>query len=85
MGKVLPKGTQILCPRKRHLIGVTSENYTDSDTLRFSIINFEPGQSRIAGEPMKCKLCDSAYFVQNKLHTRSGWMPTDPFLEPVSR
>ncbi|MCK4703933.1 MAG: hypothetical protein KAT90_00505 [Gammaproteobacteria bacterium] len=83
MTNILLKGTEIRCPRKRHLIGVASTDLHGSGSFRFQFINFEQGQERIAGEQAKCKLCNSAYIAQDKIHTDGGWFPSDPKLEPV--
>ena len=85
MSHTLPKGTEIRCPRKRHLIGTLSRALDAGEPLNVSRIDFEPGQERVAGEVMACKLCSSLYYVQNKLNTDKGWKPDDPSLEPVSR
>ena len=84
MANILPKGTEVRCPRKRHLIGVTNRQLNSGDQLRFTYVDFEPGQERIAGEHPECKLCSSRYFVQGKMHTSEGWKPSDPTLEPVA-
>ena len=84
MANILPKGTEVRCPRKRHLIGVTNKPLMSGAMFSPSILDFEPGQERVAGEYAQCKLCNSHYFVQNKLHTKTGWQPSDPQLEPVA-
>lgn len=85
MSHSLQKGTKILCPRKRHKIGVLSRTLNAGEILMAARIDFEPGQECIAGEPMACKICSSPYYVQRRLHTDSGWQPSEPSLEPVSR
>lgn len=85
MSNTLQKGTQILCPRKRHLIGTISRKVNAGEPLNVSRIEFAPGQERIAGEVMSCKICSSLYYVQNKLYTDEGWQPNEPNLEPVTR
>ncbi len=79
----LPIGTQIMCPRKHHLIGVLNEALMPGMTLKTSTVDFEPGQERIAGDQCKCAICDSWYLVQGKIYTADGWSPSDPTLEPV--
>jgi len=85
MSNLLPKGTQILCPRKRHKIGVLSRAMKAGEPLMVSRIDFEDGQGTIAGEPTACKLCSSLYYVGGKLYTADGWRPNAPQLEPVTR
>jgi len=85
MSNSLPKGTEIRCPRKRHIIGTLSRTLNAGEPLNVSRIEFAPGQERVAGETMTCKICSSLYYVQNKLYTDSGWSPSEPSLEPVSR
>lgn len=84
MANILPRGTPIRCPRKRHLIGYLNRDFKADAVPRFNFIDFEIGQERIAGEAATCKICGSQYFVQNKTHTQEGWKPSDPQLEPVS-
>jgi len=81
----LPKGTQIKCPRKRHIVGVLTRALQDGEGLRVDRVTFEEGQSRIAGEPMKCRICDSVYFLQGRLYTEHGWWPSDPKLETATK
>jgi len=85
MSHSLQKGTEIRCPRKRHLIGKLSRTLNADEPVNVSRIVFERGQERIAGETMKCKICDSVYFLQGKIYTQDGWQPNEPSLEPVSR
>jgi len=85
MAQILTKGTKILCPRKRHLIGTLNRDVNTGEIFGVNRIDFESGQERVAGEPSKCKLCSSVYFIQNKLYTDNGWLPSDPLLEPVAR
>lgn len=85
MASTLKKGTEIRCPRKRHLIGVLNVDVGPGGLISVNSIDFESGQERIAGEPTKCKLCSSQYFVNNRIHTSNGWWPDDPDIEPVSR
>lgn len=81
----LKKGTEILCPRKRHLIATLNTDLRTGTIINVKFLDFEPEQKRIAGEPMVCKLCGSMYFIQGKLYTQNGWQPSEPNLEPVSR
>jgi len=84
MADILPKGTQIKCPRKRHLIGVLNKDHRPGDILAINIIDFEESQHRIIGEQAKCKVCDSQYLVDGNLYTSAGWKPFNPKLEPVA-
>jgi len=85
MSHSLQKGTEIRCPRKRHIIGTLSRTLNAGEPLNVSRIEFAPGQERVAGEVMSCKICSSLYYVQSKLYTDSGWQPSEPSLEPVAR
>jgi len=85
MSNILPKGTEVRCPRKRHLIGVLNRQINSGGELLMASIDFESGQERVAGETMTCKICGSTYFIQGKLFTENGWSPSDPNLEPVPR
>ena len=85
MSYLLPKGTELRCPRKRHLIGTLTRSLEPGEPLNISKVEFEAGQERIAGEVMSCKICSSLYYVQNRLYTDDGWKPSEPSLEPVSR
>ena len=81
MTHVLNKGTQITCPRKGHAIGTLNRELISGGIVGLGIIDFEPGQERIAGERAICKLCGSMYFLQGMIHTIDGWSPNDPVLE----
>ena len=81
----LPKGTEIHCPKKRHLIATLNTEIKSGTVINVKFLDFEPDQKRIAGEQMVCKLCGSMYFTQGKLYTQDGWSPSEPNLEPVSR
>lgn len=85
MSHTLPKGTKILCPRKRHLVGTLCREIKPGEPISATSLNFEEGQERIVGERSECKLCGSVYFIQNRLYTEDGWQPSDPQLEPVTR
>jgi len=85
MSHSLPKGTEIRCPRKRHLIGKLSRMLNAGEGLMLARVDFESGQKVNAGEPAACAICGSLYYVQHKLYTDDGWKPSDPNLEPVSR
>ena len=85
MSHTLQKGTEIRCPRKRHLIGKLNRALNEGEIFMPARVDFEPGQERVAGEPSACKICGSLYYVQNKLYTDSGWQPNEPNLEPVTR
>jgi hypothetical protein len=76
-------GTIITCPRKRHKIGVTREPLKSGDPLRFSALDFEPGQERIQGERFRCRIDGSVYFQGGSMHTDQGWLPRVPHLDPV--
>lgn len=80
---MIPKNTQIICSRKGHLIGVLNTDMPDGP--RVSMIDFNPGQERVAGEKMQCKLCGAPYFLHGKIFTADGWKPDEPKLEPVTR
>lgn len=84
MENILKAGTNIRCSRKRHNIGVTVSDVDVNGAIMFSSIIFAPGQERIAGEPYRCKICDSLYVMQGKVHTSDGWFPAAPLIEPVS-
>lgn len=84
MTAILPKGTVITCPRKRHRIAVANRDI-QSGMIRINDFDFEEGQERIAGEPTKCRICKSEYITQGVAHTTEGWKPHDPQLEPVPR
>jgi len=84
MANILPKGTQIQCPRKRHLIGVLNKDLNSGDLLTINIIDFEVSQHRVIGEKASCKMCGSLYLEQGNLYTSEGWKPSNPNLEPVA-
>ena len=81
---ILPKGTQITCPRKRHPVGTFNQDVKTTGALLAITVDFEPGQEVIAGDKMVCKLCNSSFFQQGKIHTSEGWKPNDPLLEQVT-
>jgi len=85
MENSLPSGTQIKCPRKRHLIGLTNKAISTDIVMPVSFIDFEEGQERVAGEIMACKLCSSMYFIQGKIYTELSWFPNEPQLETPIR
>jgi len=85
MSDNIPKGTLIICPRKRHSIGVLNAGFSTDGPLKLSIIDFTDGQERIAGESLECKICSSMYYQQGRIYTSTGWEPKDPRLEPVKR
>lgn len=84
MAKTLPKGTEIRCPRKRHLVGVLKKDLLAGSIVSLYAIEFTEGQERVVGEKACCKVCDSQYLVQGNLHTAEGWKPFNPQLEPVA-
>ena len=81
----IDKHTSIICPRRFHAIGVLTEQIKAGDPLKFASINFESGQDRIQGEKPKCKMCGSSYQIDGKVHTSTGWQPSDPKMEPVKK
>jgi hypothetical protein len=81
MTETLTKLTAITCPRKGHKIAVINRDIRSGDARNFSQLEFEPGQERIAGEKMICKICQSLYFNQGSIHTENGWWPKDPQFE----
>ena len=81
MANLLVKETEILCPRKRHLIGVLNQDLESSFPVKLSVIDFEPEQTRVQGEICKCKICDSLWITQGCMNTEHGWWPQDPKLE----
>ena len=85
MVNILLKGTKILCPRKRHLIGVLNQDLEPEFLMRLSVIDFESAQFRFQGEQCKCKICDSFWIVQSTINTENGWWPHDPQLETPPR
>ena len=34
---------------------------------------------------MECKICGSPYWLNGSVHTRGGWRPRDPKMEPVKK
>jgi hypothetical protein len=85
MAVILPKGTEIRCPRKHHLIAVTALDIVSGALVSLSTFNYEPGMALVQGEKPHCNTCGSAFIVQNKIHTSDGWKPSDPQLEPVAK
>ena len=85
MAENLIKGTKVLCPRKRHEIGVLNQDIELNSLMRLSVIDFEPGQNRVMGEQCKCTICGSLWLVQRTIHTDQGWWPRDPKLETPPR
>ena len=85
MEQNIPKGTEIRCPRKRHLIGTLNKDLRSSEPLSVKFVDFESGQEKIAGELYSCALCGSLYFTLRKLYTNKGWFPNEPRLETVTR
>ena len=81
----IKKTTIISCSRKDHLIGVVSQPLKVGDPFRMNSILFNMGQDRIQGEPPKCKVCGTPYFLDGKVHTIKGWMPSDPKMEPTPK
>ena len=80
----IPKGTIITCPRKRdHVIGVLIRPVWSDYPLKFAAIEFEAGQFRIQGELPHCRRCGAEYAIDGKVHTASGWRPSDPVMPPV--
>lgn len=78
---LIPKGAVVICPRKGHRICTAKVDIISGSLASTKQVDFETGQERIAGEPMKCKICGSPYVVQGMIHTKEGWMPHDPVLE----
>jgi len=85
MSHKLKTGTQVQCPRKRHVIGVLKEDVQNLALLSLAKINYESGQDRVAGEIGGCKLCGSLYLTQGKIYTEYGWLPHEPKLETPTR
>ena len=85
MANILTKGTEILCPRKRHLIGVLNQDLEPEFLLRLSVIDFESAQTRVQGERPECTICGSLWIVQSTINTENGWWPHDPQLETPPR
>ena len=82
---MIPKGTKIICPRKGHAVATTLNDVPPTGPVRMKDFEFEPGQERVAGEKMQCKLCGAPYFLHGKIFTVDGWKPDEPLLEPVTR
>ena len=82
---MIKKGTIIYCPRKKHKIGVFNTDVLAVAPISVKTVDFEPGQSCVAGEKIQCKLCGSQYIVGNAVFTENGWLPNEPDLEPVTR
>ncbi len=80
----LSAGTEIVCPRKRHVIGLIKSDIQSGGVISISNITFESGQERIAGELPDCKICNSRYINSGAIHTKTGWFPNAPKLEPVA-
>jgi hypothetical protein len=81
--KSIPLGTQVICSRKLHPIGVTTEAQPVNIPLQLRVMDFEAGQERVQGEPFFCRICGSTYFHAGKVHTTEGWLPEDPAFQPV--
>ena len=76
--EMIPVDTVITCSRKNHRIGVLYEPVKAGDPLKLSSVLFTIGQKRIQGEPFKCTICGFAYCMDGMIHTREGWLPSDP-------
>ncbi len=90
MANILTKGTKVLCPRKRHLIGVLNQDLESGFLMRLSVIDFESGQERVMGEKCFCKIpgCNSEWLIFRpyaSMNTEHGWWPRDPQLETPPR
>ena len=81
MANQLVRETEVLCPRKGHLIGALNQDLEPVFPFRLSVIDFETNQARVQGEQPKCKICGSDWIFQKALHTEHGWWPQDPTFE----
>ena len=85
---IIPAQSTVTCPRKGHVIGTVKRDIiidgAPSLPMHSSMIDFQPGQEVIPGQPMECKICGARYAYSGKIHTTAGWLPDDP-TEPVTR
>jgi hypothetical protein len=78
-------GTKVICPRQHHHIGTINRDIPDGEPIMYARIDFEEGQSVIAGQPPLCTICQSQYLRgRNMVYTPNGWLPYEPTdIEPV--
>jgi hypothetical protein len=81
--ELIPQGTIVICSRKHHHIGAMTEPLKSGDPLKLSALNFNVGQDRIQGDRPNCAICGSPYWIDGKVHTLQGWLPSEPVMEPV--
>lgn len=70
--RVLPKGTEITCPKCGILLVVSTEDIKPKTKLlpsMFSARRIQP----IMGQKMRCPEDGEPFFLRGKIHTKDGW------------
>ena len=80
MSPRLPKGSEVRCIRKHHLIARTNTDLQIGMKIALRDFDFEPGQERIAGEPTTCKICGSEYMLEGTIFDGREFWPFVPKL-----
>jgi len=77
-GIVIRRGTKIVCPLCKRVIGEFIKDVKEEDTLNAKNIRIY-GREVKNGEPMTCPYCGFPYCMDSVIgsfiHTEKGWMP----------